>query len=698
MTLPIWATNPGFLGTVTERVTIIGNTAIQITATNATSLSVISGSIPSGLLFTSSSSTGIIAGAAFSVRDTIRSQFVVRAANSEGISDRTFAIDTVGASAPVWLTPAGQLKIGTNGRDFSLTREYISYQLVAVSDISPDGKKLTFYIGDNEGELPPGVTLTSSGQLIGYLNDNVATDSSMSTIGGYDSDPYDRFAYDHSVLTQNPAGGFTLIEVKPPYIPKLYQFYVTATDGIASSKQLFSIRVEDPLSLPEGYSLIELIAPIWLTPSNIGYVRANNTQIISLEIYDPYPELGTVSYNWTNPDSNLFTLTTGTGVIYASLPYQPAYDTIYNFTVNVVKNDRLFTTSTVVPQIFSLTVRGDIENELHFVTAPFVGTLLLGLQSELSIVAKNTTGVNSIQYTLVNGALPTGLTLGKDGSIIGIVGEAGQTTFDNGLLIFENGTTTIDLNRTFTVQAKDVTTNASIRQNFTIGLGKTTRAYTQIYASPLLTLDQRIIYSDFLNTDYIFNSSMMYRASDPAFGVQQSIKLYVEHGIQELQLSQYYLAIQNYFRNKKFLFGDVRTIKAVDIAGNYVYDLVGINIIDNASTAGKLQIDSINAYPNSVENWKAAFESIVVGDIIITTDDLMLPRFMQTIQTITGDTLGFILIVPICYALPNMGATIVDRINSSDFDFKSINFDIDRLIIKDNLSAAGPAYFIFGKN
>jgi len=68
---------------------------------------------------------------------------------------------------------------------------------------------------------------------------------------------------------------------------------------------------------------------------------------------------------------------------------------------------------------------------------------------------------------------------------------------------------------------------------------------------------------------------------------------------------------------------------------------------------------------------------------------------MRTIQPDSGSPLGFILAVPICYALPEKGQTIVQRIGVDDFDFRHIDFEIDRVIVRDNLSDEGAKYLLF---
>ena len=210
--------------------------------------SVISGALPGGLKLTSpgglnSSSAGLISGTPFSVGQKITSQFVVRAKNSNGITDRTFIIDTQGATDPVWLTPEGYLSVGLGGQQYVVNKEYVDYQFSAIYDVLPAGQKLRYYIGDNEGELPPGLTLTEDGRLSGYVIDTLGIDALASPIGGYDAERYDSYPYDHAIQY----GGSVVVQ-RPKFLAKIYQFYITVTDSIASSRRLFQIKIEDPSS------------------------------------------------------------------------------------------------------------------------------------------------------------------------------------------------------------------------------------------------------------------------------------------------------------------------------------------------------------------------------------------------------------------------------------------------------------------
>jgi hypothetical protein len=81
--------------------------------------------------------------------------------------------------------------------------------------------------------------------------------------------------------------------------------------------------------------------PIWLTPRDFGYRRANNYVTLILDVIDPNTLSGVVSYYQTslNDDSTPsilppgLTLDTVTGEIAGRVPYQPAVTQEYKFTI-----------------------------------------------------------------------------------------------------------------------------------------------------------------------------------------------------------------------------------------------------------------------------------------------------------------------------------------------------------------------------
>jgi len=58
-----------------------------------------------------------------------------------------------------------------------------------------------------------------------------------------------------------------------------------------------------------------------------------------------------------------------------------------------------------------------------------------------------------------------------------------------------------------------------------------------------------------------------------------------------------------------------------------------------------------------------------------------LPLWMRTAQT-GFEELDYVTAIPICYCKPGMSADIINNIENYGFDPKTINYDIDRYIVK----------------
>lgn len=715
--MPTWITPTGFLGTITQLEPI----SFQLnTVETDSSFEIINGKLPAGLVILKN---GLIKGRPFAVGETVTSKFTVRASNNSGITDRSFSIDTVGHVGPAWLTPSGPLAAGLFGTYHVLNKEYVDYQLSAEELKLPDGQQLRYYIADNDGRLPPGLILSESGRITGQVNDVLRIDFLASILGGYDDEAYDRYPYDHSGIENGVVG------TTSKYISKTYQFYVTVTDSILTDRQAFSMTISDPNSLRVDNTNIDsdtsiytadedyLLAPQWLTPTNLGVVRANNNFSLQLSTYDFNPFLGPTTYDWTTPTVNQdgspsihppnFKLDTATGVLYAVIPYQPVFSITYNFTVSVTKTDLQTGDTSTANKTFTLTIKGSVDNAIEFTSPTILGTLSPGYISELKIDARYTELDSPVLFSLVSGHLPGGLTLATDGTIQGRVDYDCATTFDVAKYGFndfklDGGLTTLDRFYHFTVQAGDIYNQGSAQQTFSIGIDvNTTTKYTQVYSLPLLPLEQRYAYRDFVNDTYTFDRSVMYRPNDPNFGIQQKIKMYLEFGLEQTDIDAYFTeAMVEFFNKKRFAFGDIAYSKATDSSGNYVYDIVYVQIIDTASNNngkgvnGSVTISGVTVYPNNLFNMQSRLEGVIVNGRQITTDEFLFPRFMRTIQT-TGNQLGYVPVVPICYALPGNGATIVEKIAQSGFQFNTIDFTIDRFVIDNNLTSPGAKYLMF---
>ena len=344
-----WTSNNGdSLGTLAEQVTIA---PLQLPLLEAgASVILISGSLPSGLRLNNNTITGTPTEVA---RETV-STFVLRATYNSQINDRTFKITVQGADEPVWQTPADLLGAGNNGSYYILDSSPVDFQLKVIDTDTAAGQTLEYFIGSNGGNLPPGIQLTIDGRLVGVVDPILAirnqdSQTQLDDAGivivsdnGFDSYFYDTTVYDLSTPNSTPKK-----------LNRFYEFIVSVSDGDTVSERTFRLYVvgddffrSDTTMMKVGTGVFSadntnVRVPIWLTPRNFGYRRANNYVTLVLDIIDPNSIDGVVSYHQTalNDDSTPsilppgLTLDTITGEIAGRVPYQPAVTKEYKFTI-----------------------------------------------------------------------------------------------------------------------------------------------------------------------------------------------------------------------------------------------------------------------------------------------------------------------------------------------------------------------------
>jgi len=501
MPLNVWTERSGYsFSTIQERTSINQPLPVAGTAT----YSVISGKLPPGLRIVDDA----IIGSAFEVPRSTEFKFVVRASHNNEISDRTFAITVNGADQPVWQTAAGSLPVGPNNVYYILDSSYIDFQLLATDPDTAAGQRLKYFIASKEGTLPPGLVLTDSGRIVGWVQpalvipetagngffdttvyDAVAFDFGYRSSNGYDSYIYDTAIFDYSTPS-----------LSPKKLNRNYEFIVTITDGDTEVKRKFKIyvvgddyfRADNTVTTAgSGSFMVDATyvrAPIWVTPANLGVRRANNYQTIRLDTYEDL-DLGPIVYSlgaskqWaqsTNYKINelvlylsktylcltLHTSSTsfntafwqlqelppgmqfdqGTAEIFGVVPYQPAITKTYHFTVTAMRlSDRAETATS--NRTFTVQVLGEVESVMGWVTGSNLGNIEANLISMLSVTASSTITESVILYVKTSGTLPPGLTLELDGEITGKVTQF-NLTGDQGLITFDASNFSLDAGTT----------------------------------------------------------------------------------------------------------------------------------------------------------------------------------------------------------------------------------------------------------
>ncbi len=321
MALSVWTQNSGYsFGVLSERNTV--NIPLPITPTPDVTYTIISGKLPAGLRLVNST----IVGTPFEVSRTTEYKFVIRARKNISFSDRTFSITIEGSDEPQWLTPAGPLPVGSNNAYYILDSSYIDFQLSAVDTDTAAGQKLNFFIASGDGELPPGLIMTNTGRITGFvqpllsvplnagegpfdtdLYDSVAYDFGYRPTNGYDTYIYDLTVYDFFV----PTG-------RPRKLNRNYEFIVTVTDGDTVTKRKYRIFVvgddffrSDNVITTAGSGtytadVTYVRAPIFTTPADLGVRRANNYQTFKIDTWEGFNEdLGPIVYEFDEVNARI---------------------------------------------------------------------------------------------------------------------------------------------------------------------------------------------------------------------------------------------------------------------------------------------------------------------------------------------------------------------------------------------------------
>lgn len=760
----------------------------------------ISGALPDGLRIEGTSIVGVPYG---SVRNTVF-VFCIRAQRGSQIADRTFNLQLSGGQLPVITTDAGLLPVGRYGQKYAAGYSLVDFQLSA---FDPDGGKLTYFIAGGDGQLPPGLTLSPDGKITGLVKPVPSVVATFAGSGSYDESFYDSAFYDFGLRSTNGYDSYIFDTTDfdysaPTRIPKsvnqTYEFLLSVSTGDVVVKRKFGIFVVGEDSFFADYTQITddttlftadvtfLKQPLWLTSSNLGVARADNYvtfELETLEVVDQYPTIFTLD-NVDNLPPGLTFNPVGNKVYLAGrVPFMPSIAKSYTFTITASRegnNEPAVTSS----RTFTLRIIGDIDNRITWVSPTQLGTISANFISELQVVALSSVDTALI-YSVVDGALPPGLSLSSDGGVTGKVNQYGVpniarlTSIDGGLFTMDNlyttidsshqydiigrrglilfdaetpgftidgGLTTFDRTYTFTVKAEDQYGFANSTKQFVISIvTPNNKLFSNIKAQPLLSLPQRASFKKFITDSDVFTSTSVYRPSDPNFGIRKDLAMLIYAGIESVEAAAFLGAMGLNNKRKRFQFGGVK--KAVANKDNSpLYEIVYVEMVDpselNGVVPGKsitnnardqltLTADISNAiwtdpsdlatmnlaeawldrpisditidstafnvsdtapkkhYINSVTNWRNNIAE--VGD----SERNFLPVWMRSIQPGEKQQLGFKLAVPLCYCKPGTADDIILNIKYSGFDFKTLDYTIDRYIIDSVEGYSSDKYLVF---
>lgn len=735
MAKPVWQTPEGDLGIIAERQFYNFEFDVddpdQSTVSKPTfTFSVTAGELPQGLALRSNgqlegtpqAKLATVTGVPQEVSQNVTSRFAIRVQTPSGhIADRTFTLTVTGQSSPDITTPPQKLSSQYDG-------SYFQYQLLAVDFDTDD--TLTWSIAS--GELPPGLTINATtGVISGYIIPQAIVGSGNP---GLDRNNWDTVPWD-------------LIS---PSINKTYSFEIEVTDGKDYDVAVYSIEVLSKDSMEASTTDFtadhqELITAdttnkrtpvLRYCPSTLGTILHDNYFAYKFDGWDPDGDDITYSvslgqgslYDEVFYDSGAYdpgTLTAPpglvmgakTGWLHGYIPIQSITEQDFTFAVSVSKEDY----SGYVSELCYVDVKlvTDLQRLVTWSTPASLGSIENGAVSELYVAASNPLG-RTLYYRMKRGKsnrLPQGLKLLDSGLI---VGRCSFNVFQlsGGDITFDTNTTTFDTTFTCTIEAYDLEGEINVTRDFTILVTNTNKKpFEDLYFVTRTTKANRDSVTTLLGNTTLFPANKIYRSADPYFGKATDLRFLVGYGLEPKTVNNFVAAMASNHYNKRLQFGDVGHARALNADGTTRYEVVYVEIHDDRENEKGTSISSsqnlskkitnnlgvdkgyidvssglyrasagleYTVYPNSIFNMQQAMITGVTQANATTLPD------WQTDKQADGNVLNYKHYAILAYVTAGSGeeiAFLVQRhLNAGSYDFKNIDWDVDRYIHDFNLS------------
>jgi hypothetical protein len=647
----------------------------------------------------------------------------------------------VGIGGQYYVMDNSFISFQLDGFDYNdTTGQPLRYYIADNDGTLPPGVALTAD-GLISGFIKPVLQISigdGSGNFDESLFDKVGFDFGKTPTNGYDSFAYDNVFYDYNELTTSPQSLSANYQFRVTLTDgvsstqRIFRIYVAGSDEFRADSTTQSGQAGD---FNASSSFIR--TPVWITASNLGIFRANNYITIPMAMYDDDSVVFGIQDATKLPPGLQFD--PNGGDLYGVVPYQPSVSKSYSFTLTATRYEEdEFVTAT---KTFTMVILGDVTSQILWSTPSNLGAIPANYISTLSVIATSTVPNTTVSYVISDGALPNGLSLNPDGEIIGtpiqyydpINNIKGLTTIDIRTTTFDRNTVTLDHVYNFSITAQDQYGYSDVTRKFTLTIATpNTTSYSNITAKPLLIPGQRLLFKDFINNSTIFSPDSIYRPNDPNFGLRTDLNMLVYAGIETELAAAYVGAIGLGVKKKRFQFGSIKTAIATDtVTDQDVYEVVYIQMIDPLEPDGKhlplsikvsnptsqivstdasnsiwstnladLIVDAPTAsrplynvtadstgytagnprtdtyYPNSITNWQYRLKTVGLNE------RNYLPLWMRSIPVGEKEELGYVLCVPLCFCKVGTSTTIVTNIKKlSGFDFKSIDFTVDRFTI-----------------
>lgn len=500
---------------------------------------------------------------------------------------------------------------------------------------------------------------------------------------------------------------------------------VTATFRPAYSSSWTVIESETTSTFPPGMTLDTLTGEI---AGRVPYQAAvTKNYKFTLEAVSFPPVLFEQNYTLRGDWNSATDYVVGDAVRYGVYLWVCIKDHRFQAPADGLYWDRGVSTSA---KTFSIDIIGEIESAIEWITDNDLGTIPPNIASDKQVVAETKLYGGRTVYELVDGNLPPGLELISNGFI---QGKVKQFADDNGPGLtrfyervdsaedsstrsrtfsesWDGGTTSFDRKFTFDIKAKDAINVAENIRTFTLTVAtKNNLTFANLYAKAFQSKDKRLVWYNFITDNNIFRENEVYRYGDPNFGIQPELKMLMYAGIESRDAEFFVQAMSRNHYRKQVRFGEVKSAVAKDpVTQVPIYEVVYVEIVDEFENSAKKSISNVVQLPNDINSKVLiSYDSIKVDSNIPFVSDSdhqrlfpnsyknmrkqikgigerdreFLPLWMRSIQPDTFAEPGWVKSVVLCYLKPGYSTNVLTRIKNQNFDFKNLDFTIDRYLI-----------------
>lgn len=360
-----------------------------------------------------------------------------------------------------------------------------------------------------------------------------------------------------------------------PAVTREYKFTVTANkyDITAISQVEVAIRVYENANIGQTYLKIYPLIAEDVALIIFDFLRLGNYsyQIRSYEDRDPSTQLPYNGFAYLRLDRSLI----------LDIPAEYVIAKSY-YTTNIEGS-----TASASKEFYISTI-GEVDSVIKYLTTPELEPLRSNFSSTLAVKAESSVPRAVVSYKITKGNLPPGLELKSTGEITGKTAQFGTPTNPGLTLIdtkettFDGGLTTFDREYKVSILAEDQFKLSGVIREFTVKvLDSDDQLYSSIYARPYQRLDKRYLWQNFISDMTIFTPDKIYRASDPAYGVQDGLKMLVYPGIETTEIEKLMAAFNTNAKRKRFrLSAAKKAVAKKQGTDEIVYEVIYIEAID----------------------------------------------------------------------------------------------------------------------